>query len=59
MKPILKKEGLHGYIKTMKNYRPVSNIPFMAKVLENAPVRRLTNHLTTNSLLEDYQSAYN
>ena len=41
-----------------KNYRPVSNIPFISKVLEKVAVKRLTNHLDINGLQEDYQSAY-
>ena len=40
------------------NYRPVSNIAFVAKVLEKFAVRRLLDHLTLNGLHEEYQSAY-
>ena len=56
VKPIIKKEGLDA--NQFSNYRPVSNIPFCAKILEKVAVKRLTNHLQENSLLEEYQSAY-
>jgi hypothetical protein len=36
VKPIIKKEGLD--VNQLKNYRPVSNIPFIAKLLEKVAV---------------------
>ena len=56
IKPILKKESLDA--NQLSNYRPVSNIPFTAKILEKVAVQRLVNHLEKNALLEEYQSAY-
>ena len=56
VKPLLKKDNLD--LNIFKNYRPVSNIPFISKVLEKVAVKRLTNHLDINGLQEDYQSAY-
>ena len=56
VKPLLKKDNLD--LNVFKNYRPVSNIPFINKVLEKVAVKRLTNHLDINGLQEDYQSAY-
>ena len=56
MKPLLKKDNLD--LNVFQNYRPVSNIPFISKVLEKVAVKRLTNHLDINGLQEDYQSAY-
>ena len=56
VKPLLKKDNLD--LNVFKNYRPVSNIPFISKVLEKVAVKRLTNHLDINGLQEDYQSAY-
>ena len=41
-----------------KNYRPVANIFFISKVLENVVVKHLTKHLDINGLQEEYQSAY-
>lgn len=54
--PRLKKAGLDP--NEMKHYRPVSNIPFIAKVLEKVVVRQLTNYLQENGLWDEYQSAY-
>ena len=42
----------------LKNYRPVSNIAFIGKVLQKVAVHRLTEHLTMNGLHKEYQSAY-
>ena len=56
MKSLLKKDNLD--LNVFKNYRPVSNIPFISKVLEKVAVKCLTNHLDINGLQEDYQSAY-
>ena len=56
VKPLLKKDNLD--LNVFKNYRPVSNIPFISKVFEKVAVKRLTNHLDINGLQEDYQSAY-
>ena len=42
----------------MKNYRPVSNIAFMSKVIELAVSTRLSSYLRDFDLQEDFQSAY-
>jgi hypothetical protein len=42
----------------LKNYRPVSNLSFISKILEKVVVSRLECHLQPNSLLDDWQSAY-
>ena len=39
IRPLLKKSGLD--IDTLKNYRPVSNLPFISKVLEKVVDARL------------------
>ena len=54
--PLLKKTNLDT--EQLKNYRPVSNIPFLSKVLEKIAVKRLLNHLQSNDLHEVNQSAY-
>ena len=41
-----------------KNYRPVSNLPFVSKVLEKVVSSRIDEHLTVNNLHEEHQSAY-
>ena len=42
----------------LKNYRPVSNLPFIKKKIEKAVLTQLQKHLSGNSLLETCQSAY-
>ena len=42
----------------MKNYRHVSNLPFVSKVLEKVVESRLENLLTSNHFYERVQSAY-
>ena len=54
--PVIKKASLDRNI--MKNYRPISNLAFIGKVLEKVVASQLHNHLSTNGLLEPYQSAY-
>ena len=41
-----------------KNYRPVSNLPFLSKVLEKVVLHQLRGHLLANNLSEIFQSAY-
>ncbi|WP_419585607.1 reverse transcriptase domain-containing protein, partial [Thiolapillus sp.] len=54
--PLLKKPGLDS--NDMKNFRPVSNLPFISKILEKVVLTQLRNHLSSNNLLEICQSAY-
>ena len=42
----------------LKNYRPVSNLPFLSKIVEKAVATQLTEYLETNKLLPSIQSAY-
>ena len=56
VRPTLKKPTLDPDI--LKNYRPVSNLPTLSKIIEKAAVTRLTFHLSHNSLIEKFQSAY-
>ena len=42
----------------LKNYRPVSNLPLLSKLLERVVQARLLAHLDGNSLLPGWQSAY-
>ena len=41
-----------------KNYRPISNLTFISKTLEEAICQQLSDHLSLHSLEEQYQSAY-
>ena len=54
--PILKKPGLD--LNDLTNYRPVSNLQFIGKVLEKVVAEQLTRHLDAHSLRDDLQSAY-
>lgn len=42
----------------LKNYRPVSNLSYMSKIIEEAAGRQIALHLERNSLQETLQSAY-
>ena len=46
--PLLKKPGLDS--NDMKNFKPVSNLPFISKILEKVVLIQLRNHLSSNSV---------
>ena len=54
--PVLKKKNLDP--NDSKNYRPISNLPFVSKLLERVIASQLIFYLNTNHLLPDCQSAY-
>ena len=54
--PLRKKATLNSEI--FKNYRPVSNLPFISKVIEKVIAARLLDHMQENNLLDPMQSAY-
>ena len=54
--PLLKKPSLCP--EELSNYRPVSNLNYISKVLEKVVTSRIKDHLATNKLLEPLQSAY-
>jgi len=54
--PLLKKSGLDA--SDMANFRPVSNLTFLSKVVETAVARQLNDYLAANDLLPRHQSAY-
>ena len=56
IRPLLKKTGLDSDI--LKNYRPVSNLTFISKVIEKVVSGRLNEHLIKNSMFDPLQSAY-
>ena len=56
VRPLLKKPSLDQ--NCLKNYRPVSNLSFLSKVLEKIVLSQLLDHLTHNHLLNPHQSAY-
>ena len=56
VKPLLKNSKL-GH-DDLKNYRPVSNLSYISKLLERVVVRRHNSHMNSNNLHEPLQSAY-
>jgi hypothetical protein len=56
IRPLLKKKGAD--IDCFDNYRPVSNLPYIAKVIERVISCRLTQHMEVNGLMDPHQSAY-
>ena len=42
----------------MKNYRPVSNLSFLSKVLGKVVVSQLNSHINNSNTSNNYQSAY-
>ena len=56
VKPLLKKPSLDR--NQLKNYRPVSNLPFISKLLEKVVLSQLLSHLNDNNLCNPLQSAY-
>jgi hypothetical protein len=56
VRPKLKKDGLD--CNNINNFRPISNLPFLRKVLERVVCDQITAHLEANDLLDPLQSAY-
>jgi len=54
--PVIKKPSLDKNV--MKNYRPVSNIALISKLIEKPAIKQLQDHLTNHDLNEPLQSAY-
>ena len=55
VKPLLKKINLE-LIK--KNYRPVSNLEFLGKVIEKAAAKQFIEHIDKNNPMESNKAAY-
>ena len=56
VRPTLKKENAD--VDSLKNYRPVSNLTAVSKLLERVVLNQLNGHLTTNALYCPVQSGY-
>ena len=54
--PLLKKSGLDP--EKLNNYRPVSNLLFLSKLIERVVLQRLNHHLDVNNLHCDSQHGY-
>ena len=42
----------------LKNFRPISNLPFISKIIEKLVLVQISHHLSANNLLNQFQSAY-
>jgi hypothetical protein len=56
VKPLLKKPTLDPNV--LKNFRPVSNLTFLSKILEKIVLAQTLKHVNSNSLFSVFQSAY-
>ena len=56
IRPILKDSTLDS--NDYNNFRPVSNLPILSKIIEKVVYNRLTNHINENGLYGRNQSAY-
>ena len=56
VKPPLKKPSLDKNL--LKNYRPISNLPFLSRILETVVLHKLLSHLRENNLSNPFHSTY-
>ncbi|CAJ1082756.1 hypothetical protein KUCAC02_009465 [Xyrichtys novacula] len=56
IKPLLKKSNLDNSV--MNNYRPISNLPFLSKIIEKAAFQQLHNFLVLNNCFDVFQSGF-
>ena len=54
--PVSKETSLDPNV--LSSYRPISNLPFLSKILENIVLRQLLAHRDSYNLLSVHQSAY-
>ena len=56
VKPLLRNPSLNQNV--LKNYSPISNLPFLSKIGEKVVLHKLLAHLQENNLCNPFQSAY-
>ena len=56
--PLIKKTGLDSEVYVLKNYRPVSNLSFLSKIIEKVISTQLVTYIVDYGLTDDFQSAY-
>ena len=56
VKPLIKKPSLDK--DNLKNYRPVSNLAYLGKLIESVAIEQIDDHLSAFGLHEPLQSAY-
>ena len=53
---MIQKTGLDCEV--LKNYRPISNLSFLSKIIEKIISVRILQHITDNDIIDGFQSAY-
>ena len=53
--PLLKKPGIDCMF---RNYRPISNLPFLSKLIERIVCNQITQYTGTTGMAEKFQSSY-
>ncbi|MEJ4192795.1 reverse transcriptase family protein [Enterococcus faecium] len=56
IKPLLKKTSLDA--EDIANYRPISNLTFISKILEKIVLNQLNDHLCGNNINDELQSGF-
>uniref|UniRef100_A0A3B5Q121 Reverse transcriptase domain-containing protein n=1 Tax=Xiphophorus maculatus TaxID=8083 RepID=A0A3B5Q121_XIPMA len=56
LQPLIKKPGLDPFL--LSNFRPISKLPFMSKILEKVVYNQLKAYLDVHNILEDFQSGF-
>ena len=56
VKPLIKKPTLDCEV--LKNFRPISNLPFLSNLIEKVIAERLASHMQDNGMVEKFQYAY-
>ena len=51
-------KDINGDLDNLNNYRPISNLPFLSKLLEKCVQKQLCSHLDKNNLHAEFQSGY-
>ncbi len=57
VQPLLKKSNLDNTM--LSNYRPMSNLPFIDKIIEEVVFNQLNKYLISNGYLDNFQSGFN
>ena len=56
VRPAIKDEK--GDVNSFNNYRPISNLPFLSKLIEKSVQKQMTKHLDYHNLHAEHQSGY-
>ena len=56
VKPLIKTSNLDRSV--ISNYRPISNLPFIGKIIEKTVFNQFTAFLSSHSYFDDYQSGF-